>query len=181
MCSSELHHQLDADQLLSEFSDNCNLYTNAGRMAAALNFQQWMTGKYLKTVFSDPDHTTVCQITDKSKYLIVTIITCFQRLKCRRGWTVYWVKQSKAKQSRYTPRRRLRGEEYSSYSFLTSALDGGEWSVSCPGRALPRGKDPQYPLYGRLGGPEPVWTKRLEEKSFAPARDRTPITRSSSL
>jgi hypothetical protein len=26
---------------------------------------------------------------------------------------------------------------YSSYSFLTSALDGGEWSVSHPGRALP--------------------------------------------
>jgi hypothetical protein len=29
---------------------------------------------------------------------------------------------------------------YSSYSFLTSALDGGEWSASCPGRALPPGK-----------------------------------------
>jgi hypothetical protein len=28
---------------------------------------------------------------------------------------------------------------YSSYSFLTSALDRGEWSVSRPCRALPRG------------------------------------------
>jgi hypothetical protein len=28
---------------------------------------------------------------------------------------------------------------YSSYSFLTSALDGGEWSASRPGRALPPG------------------------------------------
>jgi hypothetical protein len=27
---------------------------------------------------------------------------------------------------------------YSSYSFLTSALDGSEWSASRPGRALPR-------------------------------------------
>jgi hypothetical protein len=27
--------------------------------------------------------------------------------------------------------------KYSSYSFLTSALDGGEWSTSRPGRALP--------------------------------------------
>jgi hypothetical protein len=27
---------------------------------------------------------------------------------------------------------------------------------------------------------EPVWTQRLEEKSFAPAGDRTPIARSSS-
>jgi hypothetical protein len=31
---------------------------------------------------------------------------------------------------------------YSSYSFLTSALDGGEWSASRPGRALTRGKGP---------------------------------------
>jgi hypothetical protein len=29
---------------------------------------------------------------------------------------------------------------YSSYSFTTSALDGGEWSVSRPGRDLPSGK-----------------------------------------
>jgi hypothetical protein len=36
----------------------------------------------------------------------------------------------------------LAGERrYSSYSFLTSALDGGEWSASRPCRALPRGKD----------------------------------------
>jgi hypothetical protein len=43
---------------------------------------------------------------------------------------------------------------YSSYSFTTSALDGGEWSASRPGRALPPGKDPRYPLYRRLGGPQ---------------------------
>jgi hypothetical protein len=29
---------------------------------------------------------------------------------------------------------------YSSYSFLTSALDGGEWSASHPGRSLPPGE-----------------------------------------
>jgi hypothetical protein len=40
---------------------------------------------------------------------------------------------------------------YSSYSFLTSALDGSEWSASRPGRALSRLKDPRYPLYRRLG------------------------------
>jgi hypothetical protein len=43
---------------------------------------------------------------------------------------------------------------YSSYSFTTSVLDGGEWSASRPGRALPRRKDPRYPLYRRLGGPQ---------------------------
>jgi hypothetical protein len=31
---------------------------------------------------------------------------------------------------------------YSSYSFSTSALDGGEWSASRPSRALPLGKGP---------------------------------------
>jgi hypothetical protein len=31
---------------------------------------------------------------------------------------------------------------YSSYSFSTSALDGGEWLASRPGRALPQGKRP---------------------------------------
>jgi hypothetical protein len=50
---------------------------------------------------------------------------------------------------------RLGGKRrYSSYSFLTSALDGGEWSASRPGRALPRGKDTRYPLYRRVGGPQ---------------------------
>jgi hypothetical protein len=48
----------------------------------------------------------------------------------------------KVKQSRYTPWRRLGGGERrnSSYSFLTSALDGGEWSASRPGRAFTPGE-----------------------------------------
>jgi hypothetical protein len=33
-----------------------------------------------------------------------------------------------------------------SYSFLTSALDGAEWSASRPGRALPPGKEPPVPI-----------------------------------
>jgi hypothetical protein len=49
----------------------------------------------------------------------------------------------------------LGGERrYSSYSFTTSALDGGEWSATRPGRALPLGNGPLYPLYRRLGGPQ---------------------------
>jgi hypothetical protein len=45
-------------------------------------------------------------------------------------------------QSRYTPWRRLGGGggRYSSYSFMTSALDGGEWSASRPGRAFTPGE-----------------------------------------
>jgi hypothetical protein len=70
---------------------------------------------------------------------------------------------------------------YSSYSFTTSALDGGEWSVSRPGRALPPGKGSPVPIVQEAGwAPELVWTQRLEEKSVASARNRTPIARSSS-
>jgi hypothetical protein len=36
---------------------------------------------------------------------------------------------------------------------MTSALEGGEWSASRPGRTLPPGKT-RYPLYRRLGGPQ---------------------------
>ena len=34
---------------------------------------------------------------------------------------------------------------------MTTALQGGEWSASRPGRCLPPGKT-RYPLYRRLGG-----------------------------
>jgi hypothetical protein len=64
---------------------------------------------------------------------------------------------------------------YSSYSFLTSALEGGEWSASRPGPALPPGKEPPVPTAQEAGwAPEPVWTQRLEEKSSASVGDRTP-------
>jgi hypothetical protein len=40
----------------------------------------------------------------------------------------------------------LGDRRYSSYSFLTSALEGGEWSASRPGLALPPGKGPPVPI-----------------------------------
>jgi hypothetical protein len=62
----------------------------------------------------------------------------------------------------------LGDRRYSSYSFLTSALEGGEWSASRPGRALPPGKEPPVPIVQEAGwAPEPVWTQRLEERSSA--------------
>jgi hypothetical protein len=36
---------------------------------------------------------------------------------------------------------------------MTSALEGGEWTASRPGRNLPPGKT-RYPLHRRLGGPQ---------------------------
>jgi hypothetical protein len=46
---------------------------------------------------------------------------------------------------------------YSSYSFTISELDGGEWSESRPGRALPPGKGSPVPVVQEAGwAPEPV-------------------------
>jgi hypothetical protein len=71
---------------------------------------------------------------------------------------------------------------YSSYTFLSSVLDEGEWSASRPGRALPPVTGTPVPIVQEAGWvPEPVWTQRLEEKSFAPAGDRTQIARSDTI
>jgi hypothetical protein len=43
---------------------------------------------------------------------------------------------------------------YSSYSFTTSALDGVSGQRHAPAALYPRGKNPQYPMYRRLGGPQ---------------------------
>jgi hypothetical protein len=73
----------------------------------------------------------------------------------------------------------LGDRRYSSCSFLTSALEGGEWSASRPGRALPPDKEPPVPILEEAGwAPEPVWTKRLEEKSSVSIGDRTPAVQS---
>jgi hypothetical protein len=48
----------------------------------------------------------------------------------------------------------LGGErKYNSYSFLTSAVDGSG-QPHAPAVIYPRGKNPRYPLYRRLGGPQ---------------------------
>jgi hypothetical protein len=63
--------------------------------------------------------------------------------------------------------KKLIMSRYTLYSFLTSAVDGGEWSASRPGRALPPGKGPPVPIVQEAGwAPEPVWTQRLQEKFF---------------
>jgi hypothetical protein len=67
---------------------------------------------------------------------------------------VYMLNLLEANQSRRSHGGAWGAMRYSSYSFLTSSLVGGEWSSSRPDRASPRGKDPRYPLYRRLGGPQ---------------------------
>jgi hypothetical protein len=48
------------------------------------------------------------------------------------------------------PRRR----GYSTYSFLTSALDGVSGQRYAPAVLYPRGKEPRYPLVRMLDGPQ---------------------------
>jgi hypothetical protein len=65
------------------------------------------------------------------------------------------------------PCRQQEEKNYSSYSFLTLALDGGECSVSHTRCALPPGKGPLVSLVQEAGcSLQLVWTQRLEEKSF---------------
>jgi hypothetical protein len=48
-----------------------------------------------------------------------------------------------------------------------------------PCRALPPGEEPPVPIGQEAGwAPEPVWTQRLEEKSYASVGDRTPVVQS---
>jgi hypothetical protein len=80
---------------------------------------------------------------------------------------IYVIFFKKAMLFHYMQQWRL-GERYSSYSFSTSSLDGGEWSSSRPGRALPPAKGPSVLPFVQEAGwaPEPGWTQRLEKKSF---------------
>jgi hypothetical protein len=50
-------------------------------------------------------------------------------------------------------------------NFLTSALDGGEWSASLPGRFIP-GKTPRTHCIGGCVDPKPVWTTWRKENSW---------------
>jgi hypothetical protein len=57
--------------------------------------------------------------------------------------------------------------------YLTSALDGGEWSASCPGR-FTLGKFPRYPLDRRLGGPKSRPGRFGDEKDLLPLPESNP-------
>jgi hypothetical protein len=54
----------------------------------------------------------------------------------------FMIIKKKVKLSRYMPWRHMGERRYSSYSFLTLALDEGEWSASRPGCALHPQKGP---------------------------------------
>jgi hypothetical protein len=58
--------------------------------------------------------------------------------------------------------------------FLTSVLDGGEWSASRPGRFTSAERSP-VPNEQEAGwAPDPVWTLWSRETFLAPSGNRTP-------
>jgi hypothetical protein len=71
---------------------------------------------------------------------------------------------------------------YSSYSFTTSAIDGVSDQRHPSAVLYPQGKDLQYALYRRLGGPRVGLDTEARGKILsASIRDRTSIARSCSL
>jgi len=66
---------------------------------------------------------------------------------------LFLILKGTVKWSRYRPGVAQRVGRGTDYSFLTTELEGGEWSAARPGRTLPPGKT-RYPLYRSLGGPQ---------------------------
>jgi hypothetical protein len=98
-------------------------------------------------------------------------VNCTLRMKMIAVMKKYGTKKAKA--FPLHPTQALGGERrYISYYFLTSALDGGEWPASLPGRALAPRKGPPVPIVQEAGWvPETIWTQRLEEKSIHLCRE----------
>jgi hypothetical protein len=65
---------------------------------------------------------------------------------------------------------------YSSTHFLTSALDGGEWSASRPGRFTPKEKAAGTHRIGGWVGPRAVLDAMVKRKIPSPRRESNPRT-----
>jgi hypothetical protein len=86
-----------------------------------------------------------------------------------------------AKLSRETPWRHLGWRRYSSYTFLISAIDGGEWSVSITPRPYftPAERIPRYPSdRKRRRHQKETGRRRWKKKCFASVRNRALVVRS---
>jgi hypothetical protein len=86
------------------------------------------------------------------------VVLCFNQAPCHEGVLGEW--------------------RYSSTQSLTSALDGGEWSASRPGRFTPRERDPGTHLIGDWVGPRDILDVVVKRKIPSPCQElnhRTPI------
>jgi hypothetical protein len=74
------------------------------------------------------------------------------------------------------PWRRIGERRYSSTHSLTSALDGGEWSVSCPSRFTSRERDPGTHWIGGWVGPRAILDAVIKREIPSPSRESNPRT-----
>jgi hypothetical protein len=72
--------------------------------------------------------------------------------------------------------RRIGEWRYSSTHPLTSALDGGEWSASRPGRFTSRERAPDTHWVGGWVGPGAVLDAVVKRKILSPLRESNPRT-----
>jgi hypothetical protein len=91
------------------------------------------------------------------------------------NWTHWWFKCSNGDTKHHAMKTYEEMEVYL-HAFLTSALDGCEWSASRPGRFTP-GKELPIPIRWEAGWtPEDVWTRwQREKKNPFTAGNRTPV------
>jgi hypothetical protein len=112
--------------------------------------------KYLKN--GAELHITL--LLSNSKILIhkgkVKLSLCFNWAPCHEGLLGEW--------------------RYISTHSLTSALDGGEWSASRPGRFTPRERTPSTPWRGGWVGTRTVLNAVVKRKFPSPCRESNPRT-----
>jgi hypothetical protein len=98
----------------------------------------WEAGGRAKT---RPIQFTACMV---AMLLFMAKKVPYKLQNCQRCMLV------KKKKDKVVPLRSTEGHlgdrRYSSYSFLTLVLEGGEWSASRPGCALPPGKEQPVPI-----------------------------------
>ena len=81
----------------------------------------------------------------------------------------------KAKLPLSMPWRHTGGRKVQLHTFLTAVLDGDEWLTSFSGH-LTIGKQPQYPLNGRLGGLQSQSKRFGEDEHLLPLMEFEPRT-----
>jgi hypothetical protein len=127
---------------------------------------------HITTVYVHIHNLLICVVFTLSKFTPKFSLTKIlsQSLHFTTGFYSQQHVSNKRKAVSLSHSRRQGERKYSSYSYLIWALDGGDLSASRPGRAAPR-KGPPVPIAQETGwAPEPVWTQRLEEKSFCLCR-----------
>jgi hypothetical protein len=117
----------------------------------------------------------------RSGFMKLNIFLSVWAIVCLSEWTLL-LDLVKVKLFHSVPWERRMERSYSSYSFMTSELDGCEESTYRPGRALPRGKGPSVPIVQfAMWVSELVCSQRVGEKSlclcwgFAPLLPGRPV------